>query len=74
MIKTTVKVDGMMCGMCESRIKETIRGSFAVKKVTASRKKKEAVILSAEPIDEKKLKEAIDATGYTSGEVTVEEG
>ena len=28
MIKTTLKIDGMMCGMCESHINDTIRNSF----------------------------------------------
>ena len=36
MIKTTVKVDGMMCGMCESHVNEAIRNAFKVKKVNSS--------------------------------------
>lgn len=72
MIKTIVKIDGMMCGMCETHIRETIRKNFDVKKVTASRKKKEAVILSENLIDHGKLKAAIDQTGYSAGEITEE--
>ena len=70
MIRTCIGVDGMMCGMCETHIAEAIRKNFQVKKVTASRKQKEAVILSEEPIDEEKLREVIAGTGYTPGEVT----
>ena len=33
MIKTTVKVSGMACTMCEAHINEAIRGAFSVKKV-----------------------------------------
>ena len=35
MIETIVKIDGMMCGMCESHISDAIRNAFAVKKVSA---------------------------------------
>ena len=66
MIKTTLKIDGMMCSMCEAHICDTIRKAVPeAKKVTASRKKKEAAFLIEEAVDEKALKEAIDATGYT---------
>ena len=32
MIETTVKVDGMMCGMCEAHVSDAIRGALPVKK------------------------------------------
>ena len=38
MIKTTLKIDGMMCGMCESHMNDLIRKNFQVKKVTSSAK------------------------------------
>ena len=59
MIKTTVKVDGMMCGMCESHVNDAVRKVFQVDKVTSSHSKGETVIIS-----EAKLKTAISATGY----------
>lgn len=34
MVKTTLKIDGMMCGMCESHVNDAIRNAFPVKKVT----------------------------------------
>ena len=58
MIETTVKVDGMMCGMCEAHVSDAIRGALPVKKVTASHTKGQAVILSEAPLD------AIGKTGY----------
>ena len=65
MIKTTLKIDGMMCAMCESHICDTIRKAVpSAKKVKASRGKKEASFLTDEPVDEETLKAAIDATGY----------
>ena len=64
MIKTTVKVDGMMCGMCESHVNDAVRKVFQVDKVTSSHSKGETVIISEKPVDEAKLKTAISATGY----------
>lgn len=64
MYETKVKIDGMMCGMCESHINDAIRNAFSVKKVSASLSKGEADIISEEPIDEAKLRETITKTGY----------
>lgn len=65
MYKTTARVDGMMCGMCEAHIQDAISNAFAVKKVKASRKKGTAEILSEKPISEEELHRIIDPTGYT---------
>ncbi len=66
MIKTTLIIDGMMCGMCEAHICDTIRKAVpSAKKVSASRGKKLASFLTEEPVDVESLKAAIDATGYT---------
>ena len=72
MMKTTVAIDGMMCGMCESHINEAIRKAMNVKKVSASRKNAEAVILSDEAPDPALLEETIRQTGYTPGEIHTE--
>ena len=64
MYEIKVKIDGMMCGMCESHINDAIRNAFSVKKVSASHSKDEADIISEEPIDEAKLRETITKTGY----------
>ncbi len=50
MIQTTVKINGMMCGMCESHVNDAIRNHFQVKKVNSSAKKNESVILSEEEL------------------------
>ena len=70
MVRTTLRIDGMMCGMCESHINDAIRSKFAVQKVTSSHGKGETVILSDEPLDADKLREAINATGYQVGDIT----
>ena len=69
-MQTTVKVSGMACPMCEAHINEAIRRAFPVKKVTSSHKKGETVILSADPLEEAAVRQTIDATGYTAGEIT----
>ena len=76
MRKTTVKVNGMSCPMCESHINDCIRNRFTVKKVTSSHKKGETVIVSDSKIDDDLLKKAITDTGYTVEDIvseTVEE-
>lgn len=75
MLKITMGIDGMMCGMCESHINDAIRREFKVKKVTSSHAKKQTVILTEKPLDEDKLRKVIDDTGYkvTSIETSEEE-
>lgn len=65
MIKTVVKIDEMMCGMCEAHVNDAIRNNFEVKKVKASKRKKEAVVTSEQSLDVDKMKEVIGVTGYT---------
>ena len=72
MVRTTVKVDGMLCGMCESHVNDAVRKAFQVNKVTSSHTKGETVIITDTPVDEAKLKTAISATGYEVKGVTSE--
>ena len=46
MMKITVGIEGMACGMCETHINEAVRNAFHVKKVTSSHTKKQMVILA----------------------------
>ena len=73
MIKTTLKIDGMMCSMCEAHINEVIRKTVpGAKKVSSSHTQGEASFLTEEAADENRLKDAITATGYTYTAVTAE--
>lgn len=65
MVKTIVKVDGMMCGMCESHVNDAIRQAMQVKKVTSSHAKGETEIISEAALDEAAVRAAIEKTGYT---------
>lgn len=73
MLKITLGIDGMMCGMCESHINDAVRREFKVKKVTSSHTKKQTVILTEKPIDEERLRRTIDDTGYTVTSITTAE-
>ena len=64
MVKTVLKIDGMMCGMCESHMNDLIRKNFKVKKVTSSAKDGETVIISDTAIDVPFAKKEIKAIGY----------
>lgn len=72
MIKTTLKIDGMMCGMCESHINDTIRQGFKIKKVASSHSKGTTEIISENPLDEAAVKEVIGKTGYKVMEIKAE--
>ena len=72
MIKTTVKVDGMMCGMCESHVNDAVRKAFQVDKVSSSHSKGETTIITDGPVDQDRLKAAIKATEYEIKGITSE--
>lgn len=65
MTEITVKIDGMMCGMCEAHICDAVRRAFPVKKVTASHTKGQAVIRTEADIPDEELSAVIGETGYT---------
>ena len=72
MVKITLEVEGMACGMCESHVNDAVRKTFPVKKVTSSHGKGRTEIIAEEPLEEQALKAAIDATGYQVRSVKTE--
>ena len=64
MVKITVGVKGMQCGMCEAHVNDAVRKAFPVKKVTSSHTKNQTVILSEQPVGEQALRDVIRQTGY----------
>lgn len=64
MVKITLQIDGMACGMCESHVNDAVRKAFPVKKVTSSHSKNETQIIAEKTIDETALKSVIEETGY----------
>ncbi|MEE3450403.1 MAG: heavy-metal-associated domain-containing protein [Acutalibacteraceae bacterium] len=66
MTKITLKIEGMVCGMCEAHICDVIRKTVSsAKKVTASKAKGEASFLTDESVDAQALTLAVNDTGYT---------
>jgi copper chaperone CopZ len=72
MVKTTVEVTGMACGMCEAHVNDAIRDAFAIKKVSSSHTKNETEIISEEELDAEKIKSVITEQGYEVGAIKSE--
>ena len=64
MVKITLGIEGMACGMCEAHINEAVRNAFQVKKVTSSHTKKQTVIIAEKDILEQELKDTVAKAGY----------
>lgn len=72
MVKTVLKIDGMMRGMCEAHMNDLIRKNFKVKKVTSSAKDGETVIISDAELDIPWAKKQIKDIGYEMVDYTSE--
>ena len=66
-MKITGKVEGMMCGRCESHVNNAVRRAFPAAKVTSSHNKGETVSLAEAAPEEERLRQVIEAAGYTVG-------
>ncbi len=64
MVKITLGIEGMACGMCEAHVNEAVRNAFHVKKVTSSHTKKQTIILAEQNIPEDDMKAVIAKLGY----------
>lgn len=72
MIKTTAKINGMQCNMCESHVNDIIRKKFNVKKVKSSHAKNESEIISENEISRDSLEDALKEMGYELIEISSE--
>ena len=72
MVKITVGIEGMACGMCEAHINEAVRNAFQVKKVASSHTKKQTVIFAEKDIPEQELKSVVAKAGYDAVSVSSE--
>ncbi len=64
MIKTTVKIEGMMCPHCEARVTEALKTKLSADNVTSSHEKAESVILSDKAFDTDLIRETVESAGY----------
>ena len=72
MYKTTVTVEGMMCHMCEKHVNEAVSKAFAAENPVSDHTTNKTEFISAEKPDEAKVKEVIEAAGYTVKAVRTE--
>ena len=69
MYRTTLGVDGMMCGMCECHVRDAVQKALErqlidAKSIKASASHKEVVVISERPIEERLLRSAVESIGY----------
>ena len=62
--KITIKIDGMMCGMCESHINDAIRSKLNVKKLKTSHTTGLSEFQTNDVVSDERLKAIIAETGY----------
>lgn len=61
----TIKVNGMMCNMCEAHVKKELEKIDGVESAKADHNNGTAVIEATKPIAEEDLKHAVEEAGYT---------
>lgn len=66
MTKTTVKIEGMMCSMCENHVTRKIKEAFPeINKISSSHSKGITVIISENEYTLQELSDVLKNTGYT---------
>ena len=73
MIKITVGIKGMMCGMCESHTNDAIRNAFGVNEVVSSYEDSQTIIIAKEDIEDSKIKGVVEGIGYEVIDIKREE-
>ena len=64
MVEITVKIDGMMCSMCEAHVNDAIRRTLPVKKVSSSHETGTTTIVAEQSMPAERLEEIIATAGY----------
>ncbi len=67
-----LKIDGMMCSMCETHVNEIVRKGFKINKVKSNHSKNEVIFTSEEDISKDTIKKVFEPTGYKVLSVEVE--
>ncbi|MEU2911259.1 heavy-metal-associated domain-containing protein [Streptomyces massasporeus] len=63
-VTTVFKVSGMSCGHCEGAVSGEISQIPGVSSVTAVAKTGEVTVVSAAPLDDKAVRDAVDEVGF----------
>ena len=64
MEEIVLKVNGMMCGGCENRIKNAIKNINGVENVTADHNTGKVIVISDNEVSTEIIKEALEDIGY----------
>lgn len=72
MLKITLEVEGMHCGMCETHVNDVVRRVEGVKKVASSHAKGRTEVVAEDSVNTALIKEAIAKQGYGVGKVASE--
>ena len=63
-MKKTMKIEGMMCGHCEARVKKTLEAIDGVKEAVVSHEAGTAVVTLEKEVADEVLKNAVEAQDY----------
>lgn len=72
MLKITLEVEGMRCGMCETHVNDVVRRMDGVKKVRSSHAKGRTEVIAEDGVNIELIKEAIAKQGYGVGRIETE--
>ena len=72
MLKITLEVEGMRCGMCETHVNDVVRRMDGVKKVRSSHAKGRTEVIAEDGVNIELIKEAITKQGYGVGRIETE--
>ena len=73
MNRYTLKIDGMMCSMCETHVNEIIRKGFDIYKVKSNHSKNEVIFTTESKLSDEEIKKVFEPTGYKVLSISVEE-
>ena len=63
-MKKTMKIEGMMCGHCEARVKKVLEAVPEVESAEVSHENDTAVVTLNAPLSDDVLKEIVEAQDY----------
>ena len=64
-MKKTLKIEGMMCGHCEARVKKALEAMDGVTSAEVSHEKGSAIVTLANDVPNDVLKKAVEEQDYT---------
>ncbi len=64
-MEKTMKIEGMMCGHCEARVKKTLEALEGVSAAEVSHESGTAIVTLSADVSNETLKQAVEAQDYT---------